>query len=117
MADNYLEKKFEQMREGRPAAHRQVKSLDTLLKSLSEGVRPQGFAEEHSVKSAQLQAIIRSASLCGIPGVSFSEGDASIEVSGAEGFELGRIMQIILLKAAELGVSTKIIGKTAYFSK
>ena len=117
MADNYLEKKFEQMREGHQTPHRQVKSLDTLLKCISDGVRPMGFAGEHSVKPAQVQAIIRSVSIAGFPDAVFKEGEACVEIGGLDSFDLGRAMQIILLKAAELRISVKISGNKALFSK
>lgn len=113
MADNYLEKKYEELRQGRPVLRRNTPSLDSMLKKIGrEGMTPD---PSYVVKQAQLDAVVRSASLVG-EGLSFetfetSDGNAPSYVKAVtfdSGVLLGQAILAIRLKAAELGLCSKV---------
>lgn len=109
MADNYLEKKYEEFVRGRPVMRRNTPSLDTLLKKAAD------VAEadlSYVVKQAQLDALVRSASLLGGQFVfeSFetsSNSAAFVKISSLDGLMcLGEAVLVVRLKAAELGLDS-----------
>lgn len=106
MADNYLEKKYEEWKNGKPVVRRTVPSLETLLKRLGD---PSGPDPDYQVKQAQLDAIVRAASLVG-PDMKFSssEADSIVSVTGDDPVLLGEAVLAIRLKAAELRLNAEI---------
>lgn len=100
MADNFLEKQYENWKNGRAPIRRNSPSLDSLVKRLSE----HGPADtSYMVKQAQLDAIVRTASaLDGALEFSTDENSASITVRSADRISLGEALLAIRLKAAEL---------------
>ena len=107
MADNYLEKKYEELQHGRPVVRRSTPSLDTLVRR-SAGLQP-GDAS-YVVKQAQLDAMVRTAGMLGTD-VTFvaEESTASIVASCSSPREmvaLGKALLALRLKAAELSLYT-----------
>lgn len=100
MADNYLEKKYEEWKNGKPAVKRTVPSLETLLKRLGESSGPD---LQYTVKQAQIDAIIRAGKLVD-DSLEFISDEASstVSVAGTGPFILGQAVMAMKLKAAEL---------------
>lgn len=101
MADNYLEKKFEQLRSGRPIYRKVNPSLDTLLAQASSET---GKAETGNVKGAQLEAIARSASKSspGAVACMWDEQSSTLTIECSGLFDLGAAALAARLKACEL---------------
>ena len=76
MADNYLEKRSEELSRGKTVIRRSNPSLDSLLKSLGTKVSDPSYV----VKQAQLDALVRSASLLGAD-ATFRTDEASATIS------------------------------------
>lgn len=109
MADNYLEKKYEEWKNGKPAVRRTAPSLETLLKRLGE---PSGPDPDYTVKQAQLDAITRAASLVSPHlALSSSERDATVSVSSGDPVLVGEAVLAIRLKAAELRLCAVICAE------
>lgn len=113
MADNYLEKKYEEFRQGRPVLRRNTPSLDSLLKKLQE----EGCEADpdYVVKKAQLDALTRSAGFVGdIPEIDTFEsapgdGPSFLKIGLCDDpLLLGEIILAVRLKAAELGLCSKV---------
>ena len=112
MADNYLEKRYAELQQGKPVVRRNTPSLDSLLKkAASHSDQDSGYV----VKQAQLDAIVRSVSLLGFPCVFEScETNSScaafirIVSDDIDDFISGEMMLAASLKAAELGLSCRI---------
>ena len=101
MADNYLEKKYEQLRQGRPVIRKVNPSLDSLLTAAASSALEDS---SYTVGAAQLKAAASSARRLGIE---FSEAisgtePAVMEIRCAGMFELGQVLTAIRLKLAEL---------------
>ena len=107
MADNYLEKKYEEYLHGRSVVRKVNPTLDGLLGRLAgeNKVEDSGYL----VKQAQLDAAVRSASLLGLP-VEFEtdEARAEIRLRCTSAFALGQAALACRLKAAELHLATEI---------
>lgn len=100
MADNYLEKKYEEWKNGKPAVKRTVPSLETLLKRLGESSGPD---LQYTVKQAQIGAIIRAGKLVDDSLEFISDEESStVSVAGGSSFILGQAVMAMKLKAAEL---------------
>ena len=107
MADNYLEKKYEELQRGKTVVRRSTPSLDTLVRRMVEAHAQDG---PYVVKQAQLDAMVRTAAMLG-GAVSFAaeERTASIVAScpSPDGIAaLGKALLAIRLKAAELSLYT-----------
>lgn len=110
MADNYLEKKYEEWKNGKPAVRRTNPSLETLLKRLSDIAEPD-FS--YTVKQAQLDAIVRAAGLLGGElEYRCDESQSSITISGKDCFAMAQAILVMRLKAAELRLRAEIIDNT-----
>lgn len=101
MADNYLEKKYEQLRQGRPVIRKVNPSLDSLLTAAASSAQED---PSYTVGAAQLKAAASSARRLGIE---FSEAisgtePAVMEIRCAGMFELGQVLTAFRLKLAEL---------------
>lgn len=115
MADNYLEKKYEQFKNGPTVIRKVNPSLDTLLHRIAgeTAAEPMGTAA-NSIKQAQLDAIVRSASILGYTfRFETSEEKGSVYILGpnaphSKAVELGEIILAMRLKAAELGFRTEV---------
>ena len=113
MADNYLENKYEEFRSGRPVIRRMNPSLDTLLhRSVEESGSTD--AGNDPIRQAQLDAIVRSASILGTS-CSFRalEEKGSILILSPNSpqrhiVELGEVILAMRLKAAELGFGCEL---------
>ena len=107
MADNYLEKKYEEYLHGRSVVRKVNPALDGLLGRLAG----QNQAEEsgYLVKRAQLDAVMRSASLLGL-NVEMTSDEARAEISlrSTSAFSLGQAVLACRLKAAELHLSSEV---------
>lgn len=111
MADNYLEKKYEELQRGKAVVRRSTPSLDSLMKSLSGAGKP---SSEYAVKQAQLDAMVRTASIPGgrvsfltsetVPGERPAVVTASAPRDSAA--DLGGTVLALRLKAAELHLET-----------
>ena len=106
MADNYLEKKSEELSRGRTIIRKANPSLDTLLKRLSAPAGDTAYV----VKTAQMEAAVRSASyLQEAEGAVFEtdEERAVVTVSGiSDASAEGSVLLALRLKAAELHLGT-----------
>lgn len=107
MADNYLEKKYEELQHGRPVVRRSTPSLDTLVRRTAD--RHANDAS-YVVKQAQLDAMVRTAAMLGADvSLTADERTASIVASCASPMgmiALGKVLLAIRLKAAELSLNT-----------
>ena len=107
MADNYLEKKYEEYLHGKSVVRKVNPTLDGLLGRLAG----QNQAEESSylVKQAQLDAVLRSASLLGLDvEMASDEARAEISLRSASAFALGQTSLACRLKAAELHLGSDL---------
>lgn len=123
MADNYLEKKFEQLRSGRPVYRKVNPSLDSLLAELSRQPHADDLMRQESggtygsgadaVKLAQLEAVARSAvrSCPDAVKTECSEAEASISLSAPDMFVLGAAVLAARLKACELHLRSECVCK------
>lgn len=100
MADNFLEKQYENWKNGKPSVRRTVPSLESLIGKLVVKGEPD---PSYIVKQAQLDALVRTASALGY-GQEFStdEAGASVTVKGDDAMLLGQAVLAIRLKATEL---------------
>ena len=107
MADNYLEKKYEEYLHGKSVIRRANPSLDSLLDFISQGG---GAAEsDYAVKQAQLDAAVRSAEKLGVEAeISTDEAAAEIRLRCNSPFSLGQLVLAIRLKAAELKLRSEV---------
>lgn len=116
MADNYLEKKYEQFKNGPTVIRKVNPSLDTLLHRISDAApaTTAGAAPADAIKQAQLDAIVRSASILGYTfRFETSEEKGSVYILGpnaphSKTVELGETVLAMRLKAAELGFRTEV---------
>lgn len=100
MADNYLEKKYEEWKKGKPAVRRTSPSLESLIKKCNES-READLS--YIVKQAQLDAIVRAAEGLGYGSVlTADESRAVVSVEQQDPLKLGETALVIKLKAAEL---------------
>ena len=100
MADNFLEKQYEEWKNGRPSVRRNSPSLESLIGKLGVKGEPD---TSYIVKQAQLDAMVRAASALGYrQQFSTDEAGASVTVSGDDAMMLGQAVLVIRLKAAEL---------------
>ena len=100
MADNYLEKKYEEWKNGKPAIRRTSPSLESLIKKCGESG---GQDPSYTVKQAQLDAIVRAAEGLGYGSVFTSdESRATIRIEQPDPVKLGESALAVRLKAAEL---------------
>ena len=106
MADNYLEKKYDEYLHGKSVIRRANPSLDTLLGKVAG---PQERTDEgYAVKRAQLDAVMRSASRLGLDAeLSSDEPGGRILLRGRSPEELGALTLAARLKAAELGLHSR----------
>ena len=108
MADNYLEKKYDEYLRGKTIIRRANPSLDTLLDRISGPQEKSGAA--YSVKQAQLDAVLRSVSkLCPDARMSSDEDTGRIFLHGRSPEELGARSLAARLKAAELGLRSSLV--------
>ena len=108
MADNYLEKKFEEYRSGTTVIRKANPSLETLLRRMVDSATTN---PSYVVKQAQLDAVVRAAQLLELP-VEFSSDEAAAEIrySGGSALECGQALLAMRLKAAELGLKAVPAG-------
>ena len=112
MADNYLERKYDEYLHGRNVVRKVNPTLDGLLGRLAAENRDAGNAAAESgylVKQAQLDAVMRSASMLGLAvEMTSDEARAEISLRGTSAFALGQAALACRLKAAELHLSTDL---------
>jgi hypothetical protein len=117
MADNYLEKKYDEYLHGRNVVRKVNPTLDGLLGRLAPenrdaGDRDEGNAAAESgylVKQAQLDAVMRSASMLALPvEMTSEESRAEISLRSTSAFALGQASLACRLKAAELHLCTAL---------
>ena len=105
MADNYLEKRSEELSRGKTVIRRSNPSLDSLLKSLGTKVSDPSYV----VKQAQLDALVRSASLLGADATfRTDEASATISLECPDPLTAGDCLLALRLKAAELKLGSRI---------
>ena len=105
MADNYLEKRSEELSRGKTVIRRSNPSLDSLLKSLGTNVSDPSYV----VKQAQLDALVRSASLLGADATfRTDEASATISLECPDPLTAGECLLALRLKAAELKLGSRI---------
>lgn len=110
MADNFLEKKYEDLRNGRQVIRKINASLDSLLSKSAEST--QFESPDYKVKKAQLEAIIASASRLGLEfSAQAFEKDSSICLSCKDDFILGQLCLAMRLKACELKLQSLVKKK------
>lgn len=109
MADNYLEKKYEEYLHGKSVVRRSEPSIDTLLDRVAGSSAPE--EPEYSVKQAQLDALERSVRKL-FPEIEFSSHEGSdgkpgaIFIQAGSAFQLGEACLAARLKAAQLHLKT-----------
>ena len=99
MADNYLEKKQEALRNGASVYVRNTPSLDTLIRRVAGPVSDPSY----EIKQAQLDAVVRSASSYS-PESMFETTEGTIVISGVGAAQAAVIAR---LKSAELGIKSE----------
>lgn len=105
MADNYLEKRSEELSRGKTVIRKSNPSLDSLLKSLGTNVSDPSYV----VKQAQLDAMVRSASLLGADATfRTDEASATISLECPDPLTAGECLLALRLKAAELKLGSRI---------
>ncbi len=105
MADNYLEKRSEELSRGKTVIRKSNPSLDSLLKSLGTKVSDPSYV----VKQAQLDALVRSASLLGADATfRTDEASATISLECPDPLTAGECLLALRLKAAELKLGSHI---------
>lgn len=109
MADNYLEKKYEEYLHGKSVVRKSEPSIDTLLDRVAASSGP--AEPEYAVKQAQLDAIERSVrKLFPELEVSSTEGTAgragSLSIRAGSPFQLGEACLAARLKASQLHLQT-----------
>ena len=105
MADNYLEKRSEELSRGKTVIRKSNPSLDSLLKSLGTKVSDPSYV----VKQAQLDALVRSASLLGADATfRTDEASATISLECPNPLTAGECLLALRLKAAELKLGSRI---------
>ena len=105
MADNYLEQRSEELSRGKTVIRRSNPSLDSLLKSLGTKVSDPSYV----VKQAQLDALVRSASLLGADATfRTDEASATISLECPDPLTAGECLLALRLKAAELKLGSRI---------
>ena len=105
MADNYLEKRSEELSRGKTVIRRSNPSLDSLLKNLGTKVSDPSYV----VKQAQLDALVRSASLLGADATfRTDEASATISLECPDPLTAGECLLALRLKAAELKLGSRI---------
>lgn len=105
MADNYLEKRSEELSRGKTVIRKSNPSLDSLLKSLGTNVSDPSYV----VKQAQLDALVRSASLLGADATfRTDEASATISLECPDPLTAGECLLALRLKAAELKLGSRI---------
>lgn len=105
MADNYLEKRSEELSRGKTVIRKSNPSLDSLLKSLGTNVSDPSYV----VKQAQLDALVRSAALLGTDaGFSSDEASATVSLECGDLFTAGQCLLALRLKAAELRLGSRL---------
>jgi len=123
MADNYLEKRAEELHSARPVIRRVNASLDSLLSAVGGEGNTGGEATVaatsdaapgiepcNKVKAAQFEALFRSAERLGIPfSGEYSEESGCISLKCSDACSLGEITLSVRLKAAELKLHTEVI--------
>ena len=106
MADNYLEKKYEEWKNGKPAVRRTSPSLESLIRKCNESHEPDS---SYIVKQAQLDAIVRAADGLGYGSVfTADESSSTIAVEQSDPVKLGESALAIRLKAAELKLTATL---------
>ena len=107
MADNYLEKKYDEFLHGKSVVRKVNPTLDGLLGRLAAENKAEDSG--YLVKQAQLDAVVRSASLLALD-VEFEtdETRAEIRLRSTSAFALGQAALACQLKAAELHLSTEV---------
>ena len=105
MADNYLEKRSEELSRGKTVIRKSNPSLDSLLKSLGTKASDPSYV----VKQAQLDALVRSASLLGADATfRTDEASATISLECPDPLTAGECLLALRLKAAELKLGSRI---------
>ena len=105
MADNYLEKRSEELSRGKTVIRKSNPSLDSLLKSLGTKVSDPSYV----VKQAQLDALVRSASLLGADATfRTDEASATLSLECPDPLTAGECLLALRLKAAELKLGSRI---------
>ena len=105
MADTSLEKRREELSRGKTVIRKSNPSLDSLLKSLGTNV----YDPSYVVKQAQLDALVRSASLLGADATfTADEASASIRLECGDPLTAGECLLALRLKAAELKLGSRI---------
>ncbi len=109
MADNYLEKKYEEYLHGKYVVRRSEPSIDTLLDRVTDSSEAE--EPEYAVKQAQLNAMERSVRKL-LPEIEFSSHEGSdgrpgvIFIHAGSAFQLGEACLAARLKAAQLHLKT-----------
>ena len=110
MADNYLEKKYDEFLHGKSVVRKVNPTLDGLLGRLAAENKAEDSG--YLVKQAQLDAVVRSASLLALD-VEFEtdETRAEIRLRSTSAFALGQATLACRLKAAELHLATSLLSE------
>lgn len=112
MADNYIEKRMEELRSGAASqSQSQIRNLDSLVvRSAEKAV----MDPEYKVHSLQLAAIMVSVKRADVPNVDVSTADGAVIVApssasdAAAVINAGRVVQTVILKASEMGLCAAI---------
>lgn len=106
MADNFLEKKYEELRQGRPVIRRTAPSLDSLLSSACAR-QPEADCG-YRVDKAQTEAALASAHRLGIDFEASYSDPALLTLRCRNSYELGAVCTAARLKLAELRLHAEL---------
>lgn len=108
MADNYLEKKYEQLSKGRPIIRKANPSLDSLLTSANTPA--ENPDPNYMVSQRQAEAAVASARRLGMDfsATYWTDDSPQIKICCHNEYELGSVVTVIRLKLAELRLHADI---------
>lgn len=110
MADNYLEKRYDEVfgRGGRSSSVSVHPSLDTLARRVNEMTAD---IDAYPVNRVQADLVIAAGqSVADSVEIRFIADYNEIEVSGPSAFILGAVSEMMRLKAADLGLASRLTG-------
>ena len=112
MADNYIEKRMEELRSGASSqSQAQIRNLDSLVVKSAEKA---AMDPEYKVHSLQLAAIMVTVKRADISDVEVSAADGAVIVSPSDASDAaaminaGRVVQTVILKANEMGLCAAV---------
>lgn len=113
MADNYIEKRMEELRSGSSSPANTVMNFDTVVARMADAAAVDPSYRLHSL---QFQALTTALHRAGLDSVSAVLADNTVVLSADDAFLLGRATELLMLKAASMGLASEILHPTSSLS-